>query len=443
MRVEPNQLFALVPEPVGGAALPVSPRRAGVALVVCLIFGFSIPIMHAPGLTGFFRHAFGLTPIVAWGIAGDAKKLCVLFFLPLAVIFWEHRPLSSLGLRRPTMSEASLGIGIFILTEVAALLALVITRLVIMKLGWGSLSFSSAYRDQAASRLLALPIGLGILGAVINGIVEELVARGYAIERLEALTRSTFIAAAIALIADVAMHIPYWGLLYAIDIAPAQLVFVLAYLWRRDLTSCIAAHILNDAFPYLVFVALPAWMAVGGHMSYQAAAGWAANTRGDYAAAVEHLSKAIKQRPHDAMAYEMRAYAYAKTGQPRSALDDYDQLLKLKPADASAINSVAWILATSFDAALRDGSRAVMLAQKACDLTAWKKAGFIDTLAAAYATKGDFEKAIGTEQRALTLSGKGTEGMKSRLELYVEQRPYRDLTGSAACTCTPGTVASR
>ena len=88
-----------------------------------------------------------------------------------------------------------------------------------------------------------------MIAAVTNGIVEELIARGFAIEQLKTVTHRTMVAAVVALLADLAIHIPFWGYRYAIAIAPLQLMFVLTYLWRRNLTPCIVAHILNDATP--------------------------------------------------------------------------------------------------------------------------------------------------------------------------------------------------
>src|SRR5439155_8836576 len=57
-------------------------------------------------------------------------------------------------------------------------------------------------------------------------------------------------------------------------------------------------------------------------------------------------------------------------------------------------NEFAWFLATCSDKSQRDGKRAVQYATKACELTEWKRANCIGTLAAAYAEVGDFDSAI-------------------------------------------------
>ena len=48
------------------------------------------------------------------------------------------------------------------------------------------------------------------------------------------------------------------------------------------------------------------------------------------------------------------------------------------------------MLATSPDAKLRNGRRAIELATRACELTKYKAAYILSTLAAAYAETGDF-----------------------------------------------------
>jgi tetratricopeptide (TPR) repeat protein len=95
--------------------------------------------------------------------------------------------------------------------------------------------------------------------------------------------------------------------------------------------------------------------------------------------------------------------------------------------EASVFNSLAWHLATSANSAIRDGSNAVVFAEKAVAATNRKSPADLDTLAAAYAEAGQFEKAGSTEREAIALQE--TEATKNdyrtRLNLYDAKVPYR------------------
>lgn len=91
-----------------------------------------------------------------------------------------------------------------------------------------------------------------------------------------------------------------------------------------------------------------------------------------------------------------------------------------------AINNLAWFLATCPDASVRDGKRAVELLTPAMD----QSAQMLDTLAAAWAENGDFERA--TEyQRMAVMALNGVEDPRfpsfiERLSSYGAGKPWRD-----------------
>ena len=113
----------------------------------------------------------------------------------------------------------------------------------------------------------------------------------------------------------------------------------------------------------------------------------------------------------------------------RPALHDYNQAIQLNPNFASACNNAAWLLATCPEQRYRDGRRAIGLATKACDLTAWTNANVCGTLAAAYAETGDFDAAVKYQLKAIELNPKNPEflrGANARLAGYKEHKAYRD-----------------
>jgi hypothetical protein len=101
--------------------------------------------------------------------------------------------------------------------------------------------------------------------------------------------------------------------------------------------------------------------------------------------------------------------------------------MRIDPKQLVAHNGIAWLSATCVDGQFRDGRRAVEHAMKACKLSEWKNVANLDTLAAAYAEVGEFQKAIETQQRAIELVAPRMQAdFKSRLELYRAGKPYRD-----------------
>jgi hypothetical protein len=97
--------------------------------------------------------------------------------------------------------------------------------------------------------------------------------------------------------------------------------------------------------------------------------------------------------------------------------------------DLTARNNLAWLLATSPNADLRDGNRAVTLAQPLAVL--YESWGYLDTLAAAQAEAGDFAAASRTEQKALAqaepdASAETLHDLKHRLTLFQSDEPYRE-----------------
>src|SRR4029077_8401385 len=95
-----------------------------------------------------------------------------------------------------------------------------------------------------------------------------------------------------------------------------------------------------------------------------------------------------------APAFLIRARASCAKGEYTSALADLRNVTRLDPRDAFAWHLAAQIRAAGPGDALRNGKDAGASATKACELTEWKKASYLDTLAAAYAEAGDFAGAV-------------------------------------------------
>jgi Flp pilus assembly protein TadD len=115
-------------------------------------------------------------------------------------------------------------------------------------------------------------------------------------------------------------------------------------------------------------------------------------------------------------------------GRFEEALAQYAEAARLAPENAGVHNNRARIWATAPEAKCRDGRRAVEAATRACELSGWKDAGCLDTLAAACAEAGDFATAVKWQSRAIDLvtDEKTKAAFRGRLELYQQRQPYHE-----------------
>jgi Flp pilus assembly protein TadD len=92
------------------------------------------------------------------------------------------------------------------------------------------------------------------------------------------------------------------------------------------------------------------------------------------------------------------------------------------------LNALAWKLATDHDARVRNGTNAVTLAAQAVAKTERKEPVFLDTLAAAYAEEGDFEKAVAVQREAVALNNdtNRVQELESHLKLFESGKPYHE-----------------
>lgn len=122
-----------------------------------------------------------------------------------------------------------------------------------------------------------------------------------------------------------------------------------------------------------------------------------------------------------------RSPASLKSQGEKPAGPDYAKLLLPDSAHAAAFNTLAWAWATGSDAGRRDGKKAVEYATKACELSGWKDAAFLSTLAAAYAECGQFKEAVAWQKKALALVRQEEAAkLRARLEAYQSGNPWRD-----------------
>ncbi len=153
--------------------------------------------------------------------------------------------------------------------------------------------------------------------------------------------------------------------------------------------------------------------------------------KGELDGAIQVCRSALMIRPADADCHTTLAIALEEKGEPAEAIQHYEKALQLAPRSIPTLTNFAWLLATSQNASLRNGRKAVELAGQADQLVGGTNTLVLRTLAAAYAENGEFAKAIGTARSAMQLArmhGEDslTTDLDQQIALYQLGMPFRE-----------------
>ena len=147
--------------------------------------------------------------------------------------------------------------------------------------------------------------------------------------------------------------------------------------------------------------------------------------------AIVEYQKVLQMHPESADAHANLGSAFLTKGRIRDAMAEYTEALQISPENLAALSNLAWLLATSPDPTLRNGSEAVRLAERADSASSRsdKHPTVLRILAAAYAEAGQFAEAKETAQHALeaaNIQGNTTlaDALQGELALYDLGLPY-------------------
>lgn len=186
---------------------------------------------------------------------------------------------------------------------------------------------------------------------------------------------------------------------------------------------------------------------------------------GQHPTAAQHFREAILQKPEYAEAYNNLAITLYSLEKIQSAMDSLNRAIVIKPKysepylnlgtfeliaghteaamkifdiamqtadyDIRIAGRLAWILATSSKSDLRDGKKAIELAESVCMKTGYRQPEYLDILAAAYAEAGYFKKAVeiaqqGLQSAELEKKQQLFRQIQFRLGMYKKNKPFRD-----------------
>ena len=142
--------------------------------------------------------------------------------------------------------------------------------------------------------------------------------------------------------------------------------------------------------------------------------------KGQLDAATAQYRRALDLNPNLAEAQSNLGNTLFQMGQMAEAIAHWQRAVELEPSNAAALNNLAWVLATCPIDPLRDGGKAVALAQRANQLSGGGNPRVLRTLSAAYAETGRFAEAVQSAQAALQLAtAQGDSALSNDLEAQI------------------------
>ena len=202
------------------------------------VLGLVLALLGLPTVLGAVRYFGGeplglWTRLSLWGLAGA--------ILTIAAHSYDDW-LIQLGLVAPAWHSIALAL-------VAAVLILVgwpATQFLQMKLGGSDTTSTATFRKVAA-----LPSTYRLFLVVTAGVTEEVLYRGYGIGVGKLLLGGTSIALAVSLCLFIAAHVR-WGLAHLLSVLWAGAALSTLFVLTNSLMACIIAHVLVDAFGFLL-----------------------------------------------------------------------------------------------------------------------------------------------------------------------------------------------
>jgi Flp pilus assembly protein TadD len=165
--------------------------------------------------------------------------------------------------------------------------------------------------------------------------------------------------------------------------------------------------------------------------------GYALAQSGRRIEAIEQYEAALRLRPGLALTHNNLGLELVRLGRAAEAVPHFEKAATYDPEHYEACNNLAWILATHPEAAVRNGNRAVVLAEHVQRRGGAQVTTILDTLAASYAETGRYEEAVNVARRYILWARKArmpevAQRTEIKLRAYENRKPFRDLSLAAA-----------
>jgi membrane protease YdiL (CAAX protease family) len=120
-----------------------------------------------------------------------------------------------------------------------------------MAWSWLAMTLLPPVQDAGTASLVALPIPVLLAMIVTTAITEEILFRGYPIERINDITSTTWVGPAVSFMVFVVPHLTFFGLGWLLYHGGGTVMIYALYLRRQNLIACMLLHFLVNA-PILI-----------------------------------------------------------------------------------------------------------------------------------------------------------------------------------------------
>lgn len=193
----------------------------------------------------------GLLPLGAWGrthsglgrlVGNEVLWWVAVVVILLYVVFVERRSFASIGFREPRILDLVLAViaGILMVAGIVFIYSVVFPVLH-LTMNAGTMRY-----------LLETPFWYRLMLVTRAAVAEELLFRGYPIERVDELAGSRVLAALLSWAVFTYAHLSNWGAAQLIVAGYGGMVLTALYLWRRNLWANMLAHWIADGAGFLL-----------------------------------------------------------------------------------------------------------------------------------------------------------------------------------------------
>lgn len=216
-------------------------KRISIPTFVGIIFSFSIPFL-AFIYSYLFSQLFAFKSFNVYWVGHILLSLIIIVFYFFIVLKWEKKSLKSIGLKKPKKADFLWGaMGVFLYF---ALIIISVPFIMLFKL--------DVQPNFVLQGLSQAPPFFAITGLFVSVVNEEIIFRGYLLERFNSLLGNFFASALISWFFFSLIHGTY-GFDYILRMAIPSIAFYFIYLRRRSLIANIIMHFLANSLVLLFF----------------------------------------------------------------------------------------------------------------------------------------------------------------------------------------------